>query len=185
METGKKLQKEHRTGCLIPLGLYLAVLVIGFFATRPPLITDDFSGDVARRFSVATVRETDAGFEYGTVRLETVLERHPELPSFGYVLPEQRITIDVGDIHHAVVEEDHGDWQLIEFNYSNNYRATSIYRAYADRVEPISYQMTSSVGDVFLVMLVTGVAILLYLLAALVNFIRHRRAKRNKEMNRD
>lgn len=185
MDTGKKLQKRYRTGCLIPLGLYIAVLVIGFYATRPPLITEDFSGHVARSFWVATVREADSGFEYGSVRLETILKREPALPSFRYLLPEQRITIYVGDIHHASIIEDHGDWQLIEFNYSNTYMATSIYRAYADRVEPVSYQLESSVTDALVAMLFTAFAVALYLLVALINFIRNRRAMKSEDINRD
>ena len=174
--SSKDANKKHRTGCLIPLGLYVAVLVIGFFVTRPPLITDNFPEQTARSFSVAVVEETDDGYEYGRRTLQTIQERDPELPSFRYLLPEQRITINVGDIHHATIIEDHGDWQLIEFDYANTYMATSIYRAYANRIEPVSYQMTASVGDAMMAMMVTAIAVLLYLLAALINFVRNRRA---------
>ena len=174
----EKTKKKYRTGCIVPLGLYIGVLVIGFFVTRPPLITEDFAGQTARSFSVAIVEEADAGYEYGRRTLEIIRGRDPELPSFGFLLPEQRITINVGDIHHAAIIEDHGDWQLIEFNYSNTYMATSIYRAYADRIEPVSYQVTSSVGDVMMAVAVTIVAVLLYLLAWLVNFFRNRRASK-------
>jgi len=168
----EKPAKKYRTGCLIPLGIYIAVLVIGFFVTRPAPITDDFADRASRKFSIATVRETVDGFEYGRQTLESYLER----PTFIYLLPQAKITINVGDIHHATIIEDHGDWQLIEFNYSNTYMATSIYRAYADRIEPVSYQLNSSIGDAMVGMMVTIAALFLYLLAAIINFFRNRRA---------
>ena len=151
--------------------------MIGFFVTRPPLITEDFSEQTSRSFSVAIIEASNAGYEYGRRTLEVIRERDPELHSFSYLLPEQQITITVGDIHHATIIEDHGDWQLIEFNYSNTYIATSIYRAYEDRIEPVSYQMTSSVGDAMLAMAITIVAVLLYLIGVLINFARNRRAR--------
>jgi hypothetical protein len=168
---------KRRVGCVIPLGLYIVTLVIGFFVTRPPLITADFSGDVVRRFSIAIIEETDDGASYERRTLEIVQENNTDSRPYRYLLPEREITIDNGDIHRATVIEDHNDWQLIEFNYSNTYMATSIYRAYEDRVEPVSYRMTSSVGDAMMLMALTIVAALLYSLAQLVNFIRNRRDK--------
>jgi len=176
-ETRDNGEKRHRTGCLLPLGLYVAVLVTGYLVTRPPLITEDFSGPTSRSFSIAVVEETDAGYHYGRQTLETIQVRDAGLPSLAYLLPQQRVTIDVGDIHHATVIEDHDDWQLIEYDYSNTYMATSVYRAYTDRIEPVSYQMTSSVGDAIGFMAVTILALLLYLLAASVNYVRNRRNK--------
>ena len=106
--SSKGPNKKYRTGCLIPLGLYVAVLVIGFFVTRPPLITENFPEHAVRSFSVAIVEETDSGYEYGRRTLQTIQDRNPELPAFRYLLPEQRITIFVGDIHEAAIIEDHG-----------------------------------------------------------------------------
>jgi hypothetical protein len=168
---------KHRVGCLIPIGLYFAVLVVGFFVTRPPLITEDFPEQVVRSFSVAVVEEADNGSNYERRTLEIIQERNTDSRPYRYLLPERNITIDNGDIHHATVIEDNGASQLIEFNYSNTYMATSIYRAYEDRVEPVSYQMTSSVGDVMMAMVFTVVAALLYLIARLINYIRNRRSK--------
>lgn len=178
MDTDRKPQKKHRTGCLIPLGLYIAVLVTGFYLTRPPLVTEDFTGRVARSFWVATVTESDTGFEYGAVRLESIIARDARLRALEFLLPEERITINVSDIHHAAILEDNGEWQLIEFNYSNTYMATSIYRAYPDRVEPVSYQLKSSVSDAFVAMQFTVVAVGLYLLAVLINLIRNWRLRK-------
>ncbi len=38
------------------------------------------------------------------------------------------------------------DWQLVEYRYANTVDSTSRYRAYADRVEPISHRVTSHPG---------------------------------------
>ena len=171
---------KHRVGCLVPLGLYIAVLVVGFFVTRPPLITDNFSENVARSVSIAIVKEDTDGVVYERRTLETILERGAELRPYRYLLPEREITIDNGDIHHATVLEDNGESQLIEFNYANTYMATSVYRAYEDRVEAVSYQVTASVGDAMMLMALTVVAVLLYALARLVNFIRNRRVRKNR-----
>lgn len=179
MDADKKPQKKYRTGCLVPLGLYVAVLMIGYFVTRPPLITEDLYGErTLTRFSVATVVDGENGYEYGRWTLRTVSEIDMGSTPHRFLLPESEITIYVGDIHHASVIEDHGDWQLIEFSYSNTYMATSIYRAYADRVEPVSFQVTAGVGDAFAWLLVTMIAVVLYLLVAFVNFIRNYRAKK-------
>ena len=82
-------------------------------------------------------------------------------------------------MHRADVVEDHGTWQLIEFYYSNTRTSTSIYRAYADRVEPLSYRITSSVGQVMGAMLVLPAVLAACLVfVPLVNWIRRRRAAR-------
>jgi len=169
--------KKHKVGCLVPLGIYVAVLIVGYWVTRPPLITDDFSEPISRSFSVAIVEDTGSGFRFGRRTLETTLERDPALPSLRYLLPHDEITIDVGDFHYALILEDHGDWQLVEYDYSNTYMATSIYRAYDNRIEPVSYQVTASVGDAMLLMVFTFAALVLYGLAVLINFVRNRRAE--------
>ncbi|MGI9295960.1 MAG: hypothetical protein ACR2PS_18405 [Pseudomonadales bacterium] len=185
MDSDQKPLKKHRTGCLIPLGLYVVALAIGYFVTRPPLITEDLYGEhTLTRFSIATVIDGEDGYEYGRWTLRTVSALGTGSPPRRFLLPEPEITIYVGDIHHASIIEDHGDWQLIEFNYSNTYMATSIYRAYADRVEPISYQVTASVVDAFMAVTFTMVAIGLYLLAVLINFFRNRQAKKSEVVNR-
>jgi hypothetical protein len=158
----------------MPFGLYVGLLIVGIFVTRPPLITDDFSGTTARRFSIAIVTEVDGDNQYERRTLETLQESGREIPSFSFLLPEDRNIIVAGDIHHVTVLEDHGDWQLIKFNYSNTYTATSIYRAYVDRVEPVSYQMNSSFADVVVVFAMIVPA---YLLALVITFVRNRKAR--------
>ena len=167
--------KKYRTGCLFPLGMYLLAAVVMYYITLPPVITD-FNENNARTFSIATVVPTEEGYVYGRTTLESFEERQKQVPDLVFLLPQEKITIEMGDIHHAVVLSDHGDWQLIEFHYSNTYMASSIYKAYADRIEAVSFQMRFSVGHVMIaIMMVVPV----YLLALLTTFIRNRRARRS------
>jgi hypothetical protein len=69
-----------------------------------------------------------------------------DLTDITFLLPRPTVTINVGDIHRVEVLEFHDDWQLVAFHYSNTRTATAVYRAFADRVEPVSYRMTSSAG---------------------------------------
>ena len=73
------------------------------------------------------------------------------------------------------VLEDHGGWQLIEFNYSNTYDLASIYKAYPGRVEPVYFRINSHVGQV---MLALPLVLVVYVLAVLITFIRNWRARR-------
>jgi len=165
-------KRKRGVGCLLPLGLYVVSLVVIIFLTRPPEITDDFSGRTARMFSVATVSQAGNGPDYGVTSLEALQTRSPDLSPQRFLLPEENVTISAGDIHRVTVLEDHGDWQLIRFNYSNSYTATSVYRAFAGRIEPVSFRMTSSIGDgMIAIVLIVPV----YLLALLITFIRNRR----------
>ena len=135
----------------------------------------DFGGQAARTFSVAVVIEEQDGFEYLRTTLETINSRHPELPPERYLLPVPEIRMSYENFYVVKVLEDHGDWQLIEFNYSNTYDSTSIYKAYTGRVEPVYFQINSHVGQV---MLAVPLALVIYVLAVLITFIRNWRARR-------
>ncbi len=169
-----KTARKRRTGCLLPLGLYLLAVVVMYFITLPEAVTDDFTGNTARIFSIATVIPSQDGNQYRRTTLETVEARDEELLALVFLLPEKKITIDTGDIHHVTVLEDHDDWQLIEFNYANTYMAKSIYKAYADRVEPVSFRMASHVGQAMLALVLI---VPVYFVAWLITVIRNRRAR--------
>jgi len=171
----KKKFWKHRTGCLLPLALYIAAAAAMYFVTRPPAVTSDFDGQVASTFSVAVVIEKQDGFEYARTTLETINARQPELPPERYLLPEPEIRTNSKYFYVIKILEDHGDWQLIEFNYSNTYNSTSIYKAYPDRVEPVYFRINSHVGQA---MLALPLALVVYLFAVLIAFIRNLRARR-------
>jgi hypothetical protein len=171
----KKQFWKHRTGCLLPLALYIVAASVMYFVTRPPAVTSDFNGQAAGTFSVAVVIEKQDGFEYVRTTLETINSRHPELPPQRYLLPEPEVRMNNEKIYVVKVVEDHGDWQLIEFNYSNTYNSTSIYKASQDRVEPVYFRISSHVGQV---MLALPLALAIYVLAVLITFARNWRTRR-------
>ena len=78
--------------------------------------------------------------------------------------------------NHYVVKvlEDHGEWQLIEFNYSNTYDTTSVYKAFPDRVEPVYFRINAHVGQA---MLALPLVVVVYVLAVSITFIRNWRAR--------
>ena len=125
-------------------------LVAGYLASTPTE-TEDFSGRTAREFSIAAVSTDDSGeVAYRSLNLEILNSGDYDTTNLSFLLDQPSVTINVGDIHRAEVLEDHGEWQLVAFHYSNTRTSTSIYRAYPDRVEPVSYRLTSSVGHMFM-----------------------------------
>ena len=173
----KKKFWKHRTGCLLPLALYIAAATAMYFVTRPPAVTSNFEGQAARTFSVAVVTEKQDGIEYARTTLETINTRSPELPQERYLLPEPEVRMNSKYSYVVKVLEDHGDWQLIEFDYANTYNSTSIYKAYPGRVEPVYFRVNSHVGQV---MLALPLALVVYVLAVLIAFIRNWRARRTE-----
>jgi len=168
-----KKKVRRGVGCLLALAIYIPAIVIMYFVTLPDEVTEDFTGKNARIFSVATFKDGENRYDYERTTLETIQGRDPELPGLEFRLPESEVVMTDHNIYHVYVLEDHGDWQLIEFNYSNTYTSKSLYRAYANRVEPISFQMTSNVGQA---MMALGLIIPVYVVAWLIAFIWRRRA---------
>jgi len=105
------------------------VVVVMYFICLPPAVTDDLTADTARKSSVVTVVQTEDRNEYSRTTLETIEARPEALPALVFLLPARETTFVDGDIHGAIVLEDHDDWQLIEFRYANTYARSSIYNA--------------------------------------------------------
>jgi hypothetical protein len=67
------------------------------------------------------------------------------------------------------VLEDHGDWQLVEYYHGNTAEVISRYRAFRDRIEPISFRVIADVGIAFVAMAMILPAMLL---ANLINRVQ-------------
>ena len=167
-------KKKRGVGCLLALAIYIPAVIIGYFLTLPDEVTDDFEGRNARLFAVATVLIDDGEVTYGSTSLEEVRELPAGMPLAEFMLPEPHVKISTHDIHNVYVLEDHGDWQLIEFNYANSHTSRSVYRAYSDHVEPVSFRITSHAGQA---MLALALIIPTYVVAWLITYVRRRRAK--------
>jgi hypothetical protein len=132
----------------------------------------DFGGRVARQFPVAVVLGDGPGDDRIGVRSLAALAVAPaRARPRSFLLPATEVVIDTGDVHRAEVLEEHGDWQLIAFHYANTRTSTSVYRAYRDRVEPVSHRVTSHLGEPVL-------AVLLLLPAAIVAVVLRRVLRR-------
>lgn len=162
-------RNRRGVGCLLALAIYIPTVFISYLLTVPDEVTGDFTGGTSRIFSVATVTRNADSVDYERTTLETIEERNPESPSLAFQLPKRNVVIKSDNIYHVNVLENHDDWQLIEFNYSNTYTSKSVYRAYADHVEPVSFQMTSHVGQG---MVALAMIIPVYFIAWLITRLR-------------
>ena len=176
-ESNSPKSQPKTSGCLVFIVVYLLCLVGMYFTTIEPEETKDFTGRVAKEFSVAGFVKTKSpqNREYKVFSLEALKSGNIDLSDIIFLLPEKAITINVGDIHHVKILEDHGEWQLVAFNYSNTRTSTSKYRAYDDRIEPVSYKLTSHVGQAFLAI---GLLIPALILSMIITAILNWHAKR-------
>lgn len=160
------------------IGIFGASLAAMYYLTTPTE-TRDFTGTTARYFTVAGIVTGDSAAEgpYRVFNLQGLESGQLDLSEITFLLPQQSITINVGDIHRAEILEDHGSWQKVAFHYSNTRTASAIYRAYADRVEPVSYRVTSSVGHLPAAIFLLLIALFLtWIISAVMNW-HARRAK--------
>ena len=173
MESNSPKSQPKTVGCLVFIVVYLLCLTGMYFNTIPPEETKDFSGRVAERFFIAGVVKMNSqqNQEYMVFSLKALRSKNPILFNVTFLLPEKAITIKVGDVHRAKILEDHGEWQLVEFNYSNTHTSTSIYRAYNDRIEPVSYKLMSHVGQaIWAIILFIPALILSKVITAILNW---------------
>jgi hypothetical protein len=176
-ESNSPKARPKTSGCLVFIVVYLLCLIGNYFATISPEETKDFTGRIAREFSIAVFAKVNSpqNPEYKVFNLEALRSGNVDLSDITFLLPEKAITINVGDIHHAEILEDHGEWQLVAFHYTNTRTSTSKYRAYNDRIEPVSYKLTSHVGQAFsAIVLLIPALILSMIITAILNW----RAKR-------
>ena len=183
-ESNSAKSQTKPSGCLIFIVAYVLCLIGMYFTTLPPEETKDFTGRVAKEFSVVGIEEMSSlqSREYMVFSLESLQSGKIDLSDITFLLPEKAITIDVGDIHYAEIIENHGEWQLAAFNYSNTRTSTSTYRAYADRIEPVSYKLKSHVGQAFLAIILVIPALIISMMIKVVINWRAKRAERYENM---
>ena len=169
-------------GCMTFIVIYGSCLIVMYFATTRKQ-TEDFTGRTAHEFTVAGIMTSNLVEEgsYRVFNLEHLNSGKIDLTDITFLLPQKSITIYVGDIHSAEILEDNGEWQLVAFYYSNTRTSTSIYRAYQDRIEPVSYRLTSSVGHMFGAMTLLVPALVLSLIVTAILNWRANRVTRMKD----
>ena len=125
-----------RTGPLF-VPIYLASVLLAYFALTPEQ-TGNFERS-AKQFRVMAFRD---GKPVPTT-LAALAQRDPALR---FLLPGREVDLPGGDLHRAVVTEKGADWQLVTYEFGNTISSTSRYRAFADRVDPISHRVTFHPG---------------------------------------
>lgn len=143
----KKVDARRKAGRWVSLIAYVVGFVWLYVASTPE-ITGSFSEGERRQFRVMAVKaaEQSARPEYVTMTLGQLGARGDDRSRMSFLLPGKTTEIPGGDLHRATVLESHTDWQLIRYDYGNTHTSVSRYRAFRDRVEPVSYRVTFHPG---------------------------------------
>ena len=141
--------KGNSTGCVTQFIVY-AVMLMAMYFINTPKVTEHFTEGQERDFHVAAINLTENANPV-TVSLAQLNAKQVDLSSISFLLPEGGININdqSGDLHMVTVLESHPDWQLVEYRYGNSHDSISRYRAFKDRIEPVSYQITMHPGIFF------------------------------------
>lgn len=132
--------------------LYLPAAVLGYLALTPEE-TRDFKR-VENQFRVMAFRD-------GKPVAMTLAGLAKRAPGVTFRLPAPAVELPGGDTHKAIVLESQGDWQLVRYEYGNSFTSDSRYRAFADRVEPVSHRVTfhpGLLGAMLVLILLVGFA---------------------------
>lgn len=174
--------KADSPGCLTHIVLFVVAATVLYFVSTPE-VTGSLTEGQERDFHVAAasvVKDGNAS-EIVAVSLAQIKAGKVDLASVSFLLPQGDIKINAqSDYHKVTVLERHADWQLVEYRFGNTHDSTSRYRAFRDRIEPISYRITADIGIFFsaLVLLV-----LTTIVSAIINAAWRRVAGRKKAAN--
>jgi hypothetical protein len=179
----KDKAQNRSPGSLTKYVVYAVALPVMYLAMTPK-ITGNFTENEARGFRIAAVKSMkdakDAkGAEYIAYSLAQIQSGKVDLQAVSFLLPQDVTNVypDSGDTNEATVLERHSDWQLVEYRFGNSHSSTSQYRAFKDRIEPVSYRITMHMGLLFGAILLLVPA---WIVAALVNAIWNAIAGRKK-----
>jgi hypothetical protein len=162
------MDDKGKTGWWISATLYPVMVTLMYIASTPTSV-----GHLAEReergFHVAAVRLKKSPDEARFVgyTLQQLKSGKVDPESVSFLLPDGAVDIRQADSHQVTVLERHADWQLVEYRHGNTHDTVSRYRAFRDRVEPVSYRITMHAGVVLWALLLLIPA---GLLGALVNF---------------
>jgi hypothetical protein len=179
----KDKSKTSSPGNLTHFVVYAVALTAMYF-TSTPEITGNFTERQERDFHVAAVRlKKDAkDASYVAYSLAQLKAGKVDLASVSFLLPQDitdgdAMDVPGSDLHRVTVLERHPDWQLIKYSYGNTHDSISRYRAFKDRIEPVSYRVTMHMG-IFIsafVLLIPAVIV-----SAVINAIWNAIARRKK-----
>jgi hypothetical protein len=178
LHSEKVTTKGSSPGFLTHLVVY-AVMLVAMYHTGTPEVTGNFTERQERDFHVAAVNLAK-GATPEPVSLGQIKAGKVDMSSLSFLLPQGDIKVAVPghDFHKVTVLERHADWQLVEYRYGNGHDSVSRYRAFRDRVEPVSYRVTLDPGLLFnaIVLLIPA-----WIVAALINAVWNAVARRRKK----
>ena len=171
-------KKDRSPGNLTQFVVYGVMLTAMYFASTPE-ITGNLTERQEQDFHVAAVRLKKGADDSKIVVYSLYLLKagKVDLASVSFLLPQDVVDIPGGDTNEATVLERHPDWQLVEYHFGNTHNSVSRYRAFKDRIEPVSYRVTMHFG-IFVSAIVLVIPALI--VAAVINAIWNKVARRKK-----
>jgi hypothetical protein len=180
-DKAKGKAKESSPGCLTHIVIYVMAVVTMYHLSKTPEVTERFTEAQERDFHVAAVKLTKdvSDDKYIGLSLAYIKAGRIDLSSVTFLLPEGeiKVTIPGSDVNNVTVLERHPEWQLIQYYYGNSHDSISRYRAFKDRIEPVSYQPVMNIGLAFGAIVLVGPALLV---SFLINGIWNRVARRKR-----
>lgn len=159
--------------------VYLAAVTIMYRVATPEMAGPALTEREERNFRVAALRLKPAPQEAKFVgyTLSSIRSGKVDPSAISFLLPNEPFEIAQGDIHSVSVLERHAEWQLVEYRFANTYDSVSRYRAFKDRIEPLSYRITMHPGVFIWAFLLLIPA---WLVGALVNLVWPRLSREEK-----
>ncbi len=160
--------RKRSPGCLTHIVLFVVAMAAVYLWQSPGELTGSQIASQERHFYVAAVQRTGSRQQARILPMTLARLKAGELDmkSTSFLLPPGEIRVDADHDHHSVkVLERHPEGQLLEYHHGNTREAVSRYRAFHDRIEPLSYRVLAHVGMAFTALLllipvaVTGMAI--------------------------
>jgi hypothetical protein len=169
----KEPREDKSPGRWTFLVVYVAMVGVMYAVSTPEIAGSSLTEREERYFFVVVdqLKPANANERYQAASLRWLKSSKPDPTTVNFLLPEGAIEIYQGeghDLHSATVLERHPEWQLVEYKYANTHSSVSRYRAYRDRVEPVSFRYGFGVAHAF-----SGVILVIpaLIVAALVNLV--------------
>jgi hypothetical protein len=178
----KEKPHDRSPGGLTHLAVYIVAASALYFGSTPE-VTGNFTERQENDFHIAAVRIGKGALDadYSVVTLAQIKAQKVDVAAFTFLLPQDVVDLHPGgDLHKATVLERHPDWQLVKYDYGNTHDSVSKYRAFKDRIEPVSYRQTMDMGMMFsAILLLIPVSLVSALINAIWRLVARRRGGAN------
>jgi hypothetical protein len=143
---------------------FIALVALGMaIATQRPAgiqAVGDFTVS-ATQPRVLAIGKSSSAPSYISLTLEELDKTKGALSQVSFLLPEDRVDLAGGSVHHVRVLERHADFQIVEYTYaSGKWRTRLQYRAFRDRIVPLDRRTTNHLAGLYAIVPVAILALI-------------------------